>query len=212
MGLRRYRITAGTNPTTTSLAVTTNSIENNCYRVVVDTATGFITSITDKLQGREMIDAADTHKFNGIVTATNIEYFWGITNKVSVTSAPTVSTGLNGPVAASLKISHPNHPTASLALRYGPRDPLRLRNRPAPRRPIRRPAPGGTLPANTQGFFVVDNSGVVITSISSTTNPTSSSSSSPSTTAWTPTPSSRRPWKACCGSASTPPRSPPSSI
>jgi len=115
IGFKRFNISDSAPPApSTSLNVGSNFVENNRFRVEVN-ANGYITSIYDKTSFRELVDVADSFDFNRSIVATNSEYFWGNYHTVPNPSS-VISTGMSGPVAASLKIANSSHPIAAIEI------------------------------------------------------------------------------------------------
>lgn len=115
IGFKRFNIVHSAPPTpSTSLNVGSNFVENNRFRVEVDTS-GYISSIYDKTSSRELVDVADSFDFNRSIVATNSEYFWG-NYRIVPDPVTVVSIGMSGPVAASLKIANSNHPVAGVEI------------------------------------------------------------------------------------------------
>lgn len=112
-GYKRFRIVPGV-PTSfpTSLVTSANTVENNRYRVTLDSH-GYISSIYDKTAARELVNSASSVQFNRSVTATNGEHFFGVSNPVPDASLTTISLGANGQIKASLRIANASHPIAA---------------------------------------------------------------------------------------------------
>jgi alpha-mannosidase len=115
VGFKRFEISDSAPPApSTSLSVGSDFVESSLFRVEVN-SNGYISSIYDKSSTRELVDVADSFDFNRSIVATNGEYFFGnyhtVANPTSV-----VSTGMSGPVAASLKIANSSHPVAGVEI------------------------------------------------------------------------------------------------
>jgi len=64
LGYARYDLVAGEPSELSDLPTETYTLESPFYAVSVDPAAGFITSIVDKQNGRELVDATAAHGFN----------------------------------------------------------------------------------------------------------------------------------------------------
>jgi hypothetical protein len=117
MGFRRYRIEhAPAPPPSTSIVTGANTIENARF-TVVSNSQGHLTSIYDKLAGRQVVDAADAFQFNRAIQGTNMQWFFGANDVVpNPAVAPTITLESAGPVAAVLRVERANH--AHAAARY----------------------------------------------------------------------------------------------
>lgn len=111
MGYKRYHIEhAAPPPPSTSLVAAARTIENNLLRVTLDDW-GYVTSLYDKTASRELVDAADAFDFDRMIQGTNLQWFFGTNDVVpDPASQPTITIAMNGPVAASIRVTRANHP------------------------------------------------------------------------------------------------------
>lgn len=115
LGFRLYGVVPAAKGPATPRAVAANEIANEYYRVTVDPETGVITSIRDKINGRELVDAEADVGFNQLVKASQDNAFvWGVwepvpAGEVTVTSRP-------GPVVKQLVITRSESPHAETVI------------------------------------------------------------------------------------------------
>ncbi len=120
LGMRRYRVLAGQSDglspqVSTTTGGPTATVESAHYRVVINAATGEITSIIDKDAGnRELVNGASTLDFNRTVKAKNTADFLGGT-PTKLNTATTTVTGAPGAVSGALTISYSPPPGANLS-------------------------------------------------------------------------------------------------
>jgi hypothetical protein len=89
-----------------------NRLENRYYRVVVDPATGRITSLLDKRARRELVNSSSEFTFNSLIKAQNADdLFFGNYTPVTPTGPCYLSSSC-GPVSGSLLITRPGHALA----------------------------------------------------------------------------------------------------
>lgn len=109
VGYKRYVLKNEAPPAvTTGLSSGSNWIENSRYRITVDTH-GTISSLYDRLAGRELVNTTAAVRFNQSSTATNLEQFFGVSNPVPDPASSTVSVTATGPVAVTLRIENATH-------------------------------------------------------------------------------------------------------
>jgi alpha-mannosidase len=131
LGFKRFKIAYSPQPTpSTSLVAGSNWIENQSFRVEIDAA-GHVSGILDKRNSRQLVNAASTYDFGRAIKGTNTEYFYGINQTVTDAVSPSIATRLNGPVAASIRVTNTSHPlAASEIVLYDALDHIDLVNTP----------------------------------------------------------------------------------
>jgi len=107
VGYRLYRITSGASGSIRTIAA--NQVENDDYRVVVDPASGAVTSIYDKRNNRELVDTGSDMGFNQLIRADQQNAFvWGVWSGVPAGSVLVTSTV--GPLLQQLEIMRAESP------------------------------------------------------------------------------------------------------
>jgi hypothetical protein len=92
-------------------SVAANSVENDDYRVVVDSASGAISSLYDKRNARELVDGAAGVGFNDLIRADQENAFvWGAWTGVAAGVVQVTST--NGPLFRQLRITRSASPVS----------------------------------------------------------------------------------------------------
>ncbi len=108
-GYRLYGVQVGRAVPASPPTVTANQIENDAYLVTVDEDTGQITSIYDKLNARELVDANAAAGFNQLLRADQENaVVWG--NWEAVPSGDVAVTAAVGPVQSQLTIVRATSP------------------------------------------------------------------------------------------------------
>jgi alpha-mannosidase len=111
------------------LTVTATTLENDFYRLLVDPATGALTSLYDKTRGKEMIDASSPYRFNQLASSTKSQADGGAAPVASPPASATSAVGWTGPVAASLTVSRTGSPhTGSTYRLYRGEDRVEIDN------------------------------------------------------------------------------------
>ena len=63
----------GVEPERRAPPISATTIENDFYKITVDPADGSLTSLLDKVRGKEMIDTASTYDFNELASSTKAQ-------------------------------------------------------------------------------------------------------------------------------------------
>ena len=109
LGYRLYAVTTGAPVPARTIAA--NQIENDDYRVVVDTASGAIASLYDKRNARELVDAAADMRFNELIRADQENAFvWGAWTGVAAGVVQVTST--SGPLFRQLVVTRSASPVS----------------------------------------------------------------------------------------------------
>jgi hypothetical protein len=111
-GYRVYDLVPGT-PTaspTGMLSVTATTLENDFYRVVVHGANGSLTSLYDKVRGRELVDAASTFDFNELAAATKQQMDAGQAPIAVLPASASAGVLESGPLVASIQVTRSGTP------------------------------------------------------------------------------------------------------
>ncbi|RMF72980.1 MAG: hypothetical protein D6738_09940, partial [Acidobacteria bacterium] len=88
-----------------TLAVSPTAIENDALRVEIDPSTGAVTSLFDKLRGRELVDAAAPWAFNELVAAWHNEVSAGSPPTAEPPTSASTEVVTDGPVIAELRVT-----------------------------------------------------------------------------------------------------------
>jgi hypothetical protein len=104
VGYRLYAVVRTGNPPSRPRTIAADEIESAAYRVRVDSLTGEITSLYDKVAERELVDGAAGTGFNRLVRADQDDAFvWGVWSDVPSGTVSVVAE--SGPVASRLVVT-----------------------------------------------------------------------------------------------------------
>jgi hypothetical protein len=111
LGYRLYGVTTGARTPAASRTIAANAIENDDYRIVVDAASGAISSLYDKRSARELVDGAAGVGFNDLIRADQENAFvWGVWT--GVTAGVVQVTSTSGPLFRQLRITRSASPVS----------------------------------------------------------------------------------------------------
>jgi len=112
MGYRVYDLVPGSPAAVPSgmLTVTPTTLENDLYRLVVDAATGALTSVYDKARGKELIDGTTGYKFNELASSTKSQMDGGQAPVASHPASASTVVDWSGPIEASIKVTRTGTP------------------------------------------------------------------------------------------------------
>jgi alpha-mannosidase len=101
LGYKTYRLSSveKTGTPSSRVVVKENSLENEFFKVKLDSQTGAVESIYDKELSKELVDKGAPHKLNQFVAR------WVQTGKLEVPKKAVIQKGANGPVYGSLIVS-----------------------------------------------------------------------------------------------------------
>jgi alpha-mannosidase len=109
LGYKLYAVTSGARSPVLARSAPGTQIENAAYRVVVDAVSGNVTSLYDKRNGRELVDAGASTGFNELIRADQQNgVVWGVWEDVAPGAVTTTVT--NGPLLKQLTVTRAESP------------------------------------------------------------------------------------------------------
>jgi hypothetical protein len=130
-GYRVYDLVPGTPGATPTgmLQVGPTSIENDFYRLVVDPSDGSVTSLYDKLRGKELVDAASAYDFNELASNVKSDVDFAANPVAQQPSSASVAVTSSGPLVASLEVNRVGTPHTKTVYRlYRNEDRVEIEN------------------------------------------------------------------------------------
>ncbi|MBM3236808.1 hypothetical protein FJZ31_11005 [Candidatus Poribacteria bacterium] len=105
IGYKLYEVKPGQQPQSFGggVKVTANTLENQFYRITLDSYTGLVTGIYEKNSGRELVKQNSDINFNGLVYNHNLDALSGIYYYLPPANA-NITVGLDGEAAKSLVV------------------------------------------------------------------------------------------------------------